>query len=628
MGIKSLPRDLKVALAICLVCLLGGFLAHRGAKDPWDGRLGRTIYGQEIPSSSVEKYATAFRFFLHSEAPGREKMRVPDWIDFGAWVGTLGFTLSALVLTLSAPFWVKAARGGARETDLPHGWKASRASWVLLIVSLLLATAIRVPVLGGSILWDEQDNHRRNFHGYLDWKEIGQPPKFIEAGWKESVWENRRGNNPHLYSLLAWTSNSLWREATGAPRSRSSMVATRVPSTIFGILSIASLWWMLNAVGLPRLAPAAALLAAAHPLCAEFSIQARAYGLTLFLTPISMVAAWRMLVRGRKRDFALFAVPMVASLLAFPGAIYGITALNFAVLGAMLIDWRKGDATAGARVARWTVMNVVSGVVFLSILAPAIPQMAAFMNNAFQSGVMPPFWYVISYNLFSTGMHIYFPREPFFDLSGPQPSAWAWLFGDFWRAWPVALWSLVVMPALFAIGWVGLFRTTRKGVFLVIAAMVLGGIGCVAHHALVTGYYIYAWYAIYSLPAILVVIAAGLRQIARWCAPGESLQGRRCAIAGGLTIAAAISMLAISHPLVRPNGWIIGEAKIFPRPVAAGWENPGPNLIPRQYFLRGSSMWVFYADGYHVLFNNFEEKKDAWKPHLDRTMAQWGQEPR
>lgn len=624
-----MPRDTRLALVISLVCLIGGFLAHRSAKDPWDGRIGRTIYTEGKPASSVEKYSQAFRFFTDSEAPGREKMKVSDWIDFGFWVGSLGFTLAALGFTLTLPLWVKACRGGAMETELPRGWKASRASWILLLVSIALATGIRVPALKGAILWDEQDNHRRNYHGYLDWAQPDQPPEFVEAGWKDSIWENRRGNNPHLYSLLSWTSNTVWRSATDAPRSRSSVLATRAPAAILGILSIASLWWMLNSLGLPRLAPAAALLAAVHPLCSEFSIQARAYCITLLLTPILLVAAWRMLARGKRRDFALFAVTMVLSLLAFPGALYGIATLNFAVLGAMIWQWRKGDAPALARVSRWTVMNVISGVVFLCVLAPGIPQMAAFMNNAFQSGVMPPFWYVISYNLFSTGMHFGFPREPFFSQMGAEsPSAWAWLFGEFWSAWPVALWSLVIMPALFAIGWFGLYRTSKGQVFLVIAAMVLGGILCVAHHALVTGYYIYAWYAIYSLPAILVVIAAGLRQIARWFAPGDAMQARRCAIAGGLTIAAAIYMLAISHPAIHPKGWTIGEAKIHPRPVAAGWGNPGPGLIPRTHFQRNRSLWVFYADGYHVLFEDYEAKETAWKPHIDRPLDQWGKEPR
>lgn len=628
MGIKSLPRDLRLALIICLVGLVSGFLGHRAAKDPWDGRLGRTIYSQGVPSGAVEKYSMAFRFFSDSEASGREKMRVSDWIDFGAWIGTLGFSAAALFLLLSAPIWIKACRGGGKESGLPNVWKATKSSWILLLVSLLLACAIRLPVLTGSILWDEQDNHRRNYHGYHDWSEPGQSPKFIEAGWKESIWENRRGNNPHLFSFLSWTSNAIWREAVGAPRGRSSLVATRAPAALFGILSIASLWWMLNAVGLPRLAPAAALLAAVHPLYAEFSIQARAYCITLFLTPILLVAGWRMLQRGWIRDFALFAGTMVASLLAFPGALYGIAAVNFAIVAAMLMDWRKGDASAGGRVARWAVMNVISGVLFLCILAPGIPQMAAFMNNAFQSGVMPPFWYIVSYNLFSTGMHFGFPREPFFHPSGPWPSAWGWLFGDFWYAWPVALLSLVVMPAIFVIGWIGLFRTSRAGVFLVIAAIVLGGIGCVAHHALVTGYYIYAWYAIYALPAILIVIAAGLRQIGRWFAPDDAATHRRCAIAGGLTIACSIYLLAISHPLVRPQGWNIGEVKIFPRPAAAGWDTPTPGLIPRQYFQRNRSTWVFYADGYHVLFHDFEDKKAEWKPKLDRPLEQWGQEPR
>lgn len=624
-----MSRDNRFAYVLCLVCLLGGFLAHRTANKPWEGRLGRTIYTEGKPASSIVKYSKAFHFFTDANAPERKKMRVSDWIDFGLWVGTLGFTLAALGFTLTVPLWVKACRGGAIETELPKAWQASRASWILLVISLALATAIRVPSIKGSILWDEQDNHRRNFHGHLDWREPGQPPQWKEAGWKDSIWENERGNNPHLYSLLSWTSNTTWRATTGAPRSRSSVIATRIPALVLGILSTLTIWWMLNAVGLQRLAPAAALLAAAHPLCAQFSKEARGYGLTLFLTPILMVAAWRMLERGRRRDFALFGASVVPSLLAFPGALYGIAFLNLAVAGSMAWSWlARGRIDARARLARWTVANTIAAVVFLAILAPAIPQMVSFMNNAFQRGVMPPFWYVVSYHLFSTGMHFSFPLDPYFNTTGPTPSAWKWLLGDYWQAWPVALWALVILPVVFAIGWFALFRTARRSWFLVVAAMVLGGICCVAHHALVTGFYIYAWYAIYSLTAILVVIAAGLRQIARWIAPGEEKQGLRCAIAGGLTIAAASYMLAISHPLIRPRGWKIGEVQIHPRPIANSWENPGPGLIPRQQFHRGRSLWVFYADGYHICFHDSDIHKDAWKIHMDRPLERWGEEPR
>lgn len=623
-----MPRDLRLALILCFACLLGGFLAHRSAKDPWDGRLGRMIYQENVPSSSPAKYAAAFHFFKDAKAPGREKMRVSDWIDFGFWIGSLGFTLAALGLAATAPWWVRMSRGGAREVALPGPWKASTASWIVLGVSVFVAIGLRAPALKGAILWDEQDNHRRNYHGYLDWREPGQPPKMMEAGWKESIWENERGNNPHLYSLLSWSSNSLWRAATGAPRARSSVIATRAPAFLLGILSIVSIWWMLNAAGLPRLAPAAALLAAAHPMAAEFTIQARAYCITLLLTPVLMVAAWRMLVRGRRRDFALFAGTMVPSLLAFPGALYGIAAVNFAVLGAMLLEWKKGDATARARVVRWTVMNVISGVVFLCVLAPAIPQMVSFMNNAFQSGIMPPFWYIVSYNLFSTGMHFGFPREPFFHPTGPWPSAWAWLAGDFWRAWPVALLSVVIMPVFFALGWFGLFRTARRSWFMIVAAVVLGGIGCVAHHALVTGYYIYAWYAIYSLPAILVVIAAGIRHLASMFVPGAPDTARHCAIAGTLSAALAVYLVAISHPWFRPRGWKTEFVAIHPRPNAAAWGDRREGLIPRQLFQRNLSLWVFYADGYHIWFRDYEANKEAWQVHLDRPLDDWGKEPR
>ena len=613
-------------MGVCLVLTVVSWVVLRSLDAPWSGRTGKLIFGEARGKLGIfDHYAGVLRCFFDSAAKCREKFRAEDWITVGCWVGTLGFMLAGVVATLSAPVWVRWCRHPDCPPELvPSGWKASRVSIVILVGALALASAIRLPTLGGGLLWDEQDNHRRNFHGYHEVTAPDAAPKWVEATWKHALWENRRGNNPMFYSGCAWASNALWRAVTGAPREQFSVVATRLPAALCGILSIATLWWLLNVVGLPRVAPVAALLSAVHPLCAEFSMEARAYGMTLFFVPLMLGAGWRMLKACRARDSVMFGISQVIILLGFPGGFYGIAAVNLAMAGLLVWQWRQRLPTATARLGRWTLTNTVSGVLLFCLLAPNIPQMVSFMNNSFQDGVMPPFWYVVSYNLFATGMHFQFPRETFFAPEGPWPSAWAWLFGDYWRAWPVALWALVVVPVLGVAGVVRWIRSADRTFTVLALALLAGGGLCVAHHALITGYYIYAWYAIYILPVLLAALATG----ALWLVRADTDEKQRASAwrAAGVVVLMVCWMLGISHPMVRRTGWVTESVAIHPRPVKPNY-HPEPGMIGCSTFVRGQSLWVVYEDGYHALLTGAVDHEDEWQAYLKRPRARFGSFP-
>lgn len=621
-------RDVVVAVVVCLMLALVAMVILRTMDAPWSGRTGKLVFGgSRDKMGCLGRYAGVLGCYFDSAAACREKFRVSDWIVLGRWVGVFGLALAGLVAAITAPIWVRWCRlpqGEAKAATVVSGWSAQRWSWMVMLGALLLAAAIRLPTIGGGLLWDEQDNHRRNYHGYLDFKSPEQAPKWVEVTWQQALWEDERGNNPMLYSLCAWSSNAVWRAVTGAPREQFSTVATRLPAAVTGLLSLVTLWWMLNAVGLPRIAPWAALLAAAHPMSAEFTKEARGYGFTLCFMPVFLGAGWRMLKYTRRRDCVLFGGALVIILWSFPGAFYGVATVNLTLLGMLLWQWRSGDTLAIRRIGRWTMTNSVAAVGLFALITPDLPQMTTWMNNGFQTGIMPPFWYVVSYNLFATGMHFQFPRDSFFAPHGPWPSAWAWLFGDFWRAWPVALWAMVVMPVLGIFGMVKLFRATDKSLPILMLATVAGGVACIAHHALFTGCYIYAWYAVYALPVVIIAVAAGLVGMveSKNARPGV----RTGVMSGFLVAAAACWLLGISHPAVRPGGWKTDQVHIHPRPVKTDLI-PEPGMIGRQTFSRGHGLWVIYADGYHVLFENHAENAAAWKPIIERSESRRGSFP-
>ena len=610
-------RVVRRAVVVCLGVVAGAVLCGSLVEKPWQGSHGQVILaGQPEHTGSVAKRLATLRFYVDRQAPGREKFQTRDWVRTGLLVGSWFAAGVGLTAALTARWWARWSLGPPAPAEVPSGWQAPLWSRLVLCVAVAGAGAIRLPPLAGNILWDEQDNLRRNFHGYYQFQSPAAQPKWVEATLMDALWENERGNNPHLLSVLSHTGLAVWRALTGEPRERYDRVVLRWPSAVFGLLSLVSLWWMLNAAGLPRLAPWAVVLAAAHPLWAEFTFQARGYGLSLFLTPIVLGMGWRMVKFGRWRDGVWFGVAEFASLMAFPGSLYCIATLNLALAVMIGWAWRKGDSGARARFWRWVVVNTAAATAFGWLMAPAFPQMATYMNNGFQHGVMPPFWYVVSYNLFATGMHFEFPRDPFFNTDRSAPSVLLWLSGDFWRAWPVALWSMVVFPAAVVAGFVRWARQADRSFTLLVLMTLAAGALCIAHHALFTGCYIYSWYAIYTLPVLVAAAAHGIT----W--PLD-----RRGWAGAVVAAAAVGVLAISHPWARHGGWQTQHCRIHPRPVvAAAWGAP-EGCIRRVEFQRGRALWVNYEDGFQFALRDYASQPQAWAGLLDRPLSAYGRKP-
>lgn len=613
-------RILHVTLA-CLAIALAAMMVFRALPKPWEGSTGRAVYGEtSARDTGAEKWMGALNVISGKVAPARE-LRTGDWVTLGLWFGALGFAAIFVILGASAFLWLPASRPppGAIGVDLPGGWNVQRWSMLVLLAALALAGGIRWPWLDRQILWDEQDNLRRNFHGYYQWTDPGAEPEWIGAGPRDAFWENRRGNNPHLFSILSWSSNEAWRKITGSPRERYSITATRMPSAVFGWLAIIALWWALNAVGLPRAAPIAALLAAVHPLWSEYAIQARGYALTLCFVPMMLAFAWRFLMGGRWRDMAGMAASSLVLLISYPGSLYFVGVIQACAIAIALADVRKDRGKARQLSVRWLIANTITAAVFLWLMAPILPQTAAVMENSFQRGNMPAHWFLLAHNLYATGLHFQFDQAVFFGEDPAAPGALAWLAGDFFRMPGLALWSLLVFPLMVGAGLWSWWKSNAR-LWLGLAVPALGsGMLCAGHNALVTGCYIYPWYMIFTLPVFLAAFAAGLDLVAARIAPNRAATPRTLIVGA----AATVCWLLFSHPFVRPHGWQSLYAQVNPRPSLPRWPDPH-DTIGKVDFTRGHALWVNYADGYQINVPAYTESPEKWQAVLARPVARYG----
>ena len=553
-----------------LLAALVAFLVFREIQRPWEGPVGRTIYGEETKRDEAgEKWHGAFQVMATKGASAFRAMDTDAWRVVGLWTGGIVCAGGLFLLGLSAHLWQRWTRRlGNSASPEPDSPAPDRRAWLWLLLALVVAGTIRAPYLDDALLWDEQDNLRRNYHGTLRWENPEEAPVWQPAGADDAFWENRRGNNPHLHSLLAWTSNKIWARMTDAAPERYNIVAIRLPAFLGGLAGIAALWWCLRVVGLGNGAGPAALLAAVHPLWSQYGIESRGYGLALLFTPLILGFAWRFLRRAAWPDAAALSACSLLLLAAYPGALYFVVIMQALVL--LLAVLRKDGPGRLAAATRWLVANATAGLFFVWIMAPILPQTAAVMENGFQRGSMPAYWFVMAHHLYATGMQLHYAPLVFFNESPDAPTAFAWITGDYWRMWPLAGWSLLVFPVLVLAGLWRWWRTGHRVFCLLALASFAAGVACAGHHALVTGCFIYPWYMIFMLPALLAACAAGVdAALQAW--KGGSLSR-------GLSFAAvAIFWVGISHPAIAHGRWKSRHAECAARPGFA----IGPGGRPR-----------------------------------------------
>jgi hypothetical protein len=611
------------ATLACLAVALIAFLILREMDTPWSGKLGRTIYGVAEPGQLGygEKYQRLFEVFAKVEDPSRAKLKVRDWGRIGMRLSSTFILVVALVGAATAWWWGRWLSGPPTGPGAIAP-KMDRRAWLILGLLLVFGAALRWPAAWQHPTYDEQDNMRRNYHGFHDFREPGKAPEWVEAGFADAVWENERVNNPYLFSLLSQVSQSAWRFFTGTPRERTNLAAMRFPSLLFGWLAIATLFWFVRQIGLARLAPWAAALMAVHALALHHSVEARGYGLNLFMGSLFLGLAWRALQIGRTRDWQAFGMVVFLCVFSYPGSLYLVATINLFIAATLLWRWRKqADPRAMTALARCAVANGAAGLLYLWIITPAIPQAMSEFHEKFPQGNLGFSWVLGATVTYATGlMPIY--TQVFAPPEWPGPTHVQWFFTHFPKMWPICLLAILTL-ILFVSGWIRLWKTGRFRTGYLIAAAASGVI-MVSHHYLFTGLSLYYWYIIYILPTVLLVWAAGIGSLADKI--GGKPHGRDTIIGSMITAGICLWMLVISYQWPGLGRWDDGITYIVREPPGGKWAAKSDPIRTGE-IQRGSSLWINTADGYLFRIRDFEENPSAWESVRFRPSSGWGKLP-
>ncbi len=592
-GTPTTPDPLPTRLAVLLAVLAAAFLGFAWEADaPWEGEaLKQVARALDLPKTDVPRET-----FHDLEKLGGLPLGVDAYQQIGLWYAAvaIGFVLG--LAALSSRWWVplvrRRPRTGPETPPTPAAtptFLPGLSGWLGLGAILLLAIGLRAPHLDRALYFDEQDNLRRNFHGHLEVRPDGREA-WREAGIREALWENRLGNNPVFLSVACQASLKLWRALTGADRQRFDIVALRLPVLIAGIASIAALWWLLQLWGLRFAALFGGLLAAVHPMHIDYSLQARGYALVLLFVPLALGFAWQALKRDRWRDWFGLAFSVFFCLWSYAGSVYFALALNAGLLGWLAWRWiRSRDPGRLGPVARLLSVNSVTGLLYLFLIAPHLPQVSYHFRQVFEMIPLQGFWIFYAWSHYSTGTSFPTP-EDIYALRTDAATLPEVLFGRFAPAEPVlAALQWLVIPGLIIAGVAWLVTRARTAPRFTGIAFILG-LGFLAPvlalgHQQFTSLYFYYWYLSFSLPVVIAAIAIGFQRLTL---PLLSRPGTVPRVIAGV---AAAAFFALFLWQVTPGGDRPGRVRQHPEwPV----NDRGEAVVE---FRRGTSHWIATRDG-------------------------------
>ncbi|NOX99977.1 MAG: hypothetical protein GXP30_09640, partial [Verrucomicrobia bacterium] len=241
-----------------------------------------------------------------------------------------------------------------------------------------------------------------------------------------------------------------------------------------GLASIVSLWFLLQLWGLRTGALLAAALAAIHPMHIDYSLQARGYALVLLFVPLAVAFAWLALRDNRWRSWFGLAFSVFFCLWSYAGSVYFALALNAGLLVFLLWRWwRSKDAGLVGPISRMMVVNAVTGLLYVFLIFPHLPQVSYHFRQVFEMIPLESFWVFYAWSHYSTGTN--FPSgQDIRDLRADTATLQEVLLQRFATAEPIlAVMQWLLIPTLMAVGFFWLWRRSQKQ-GLSPAAMVLG----------------------------------------------------------------------------------------------------------------------------------------------------------
>ena len=257
---------------------------------------------------------------------------------------------------------------------------------------MIISGIANAPRLSHSLWGDEEYSMKRLVAGQT--VERGEDGKmhFEDRSWVTTLWSYRKTTNHIGYTVVARLFHEvMFRPGTGPTDPMFSELATRLPVFIAGLLSIAALAWAGCVWGWHRGLPLALVMYAAHPWFVRFGSDARGYGFVLLLVPLLIGVLGRAWQTGRWRWWIALGLAQFYLLWTYMGAVHFVAMLNLAGAGLIFCD-RSRAPDRVVFLARLAVANVISAMLFIPLIAPCMPQLAAFAATKPLQGVVDFDW--------------------------------------------------------------------------------------------------------------------------------------------------------------------------------------------------------------------------------------------
>ncbi len=523
LGLSALNRKRILVAAVLAFLVILGCVVLRNVPKPWEGR--------------APKYLEAVREGHRKGLPTEYFAQVYLWKAGVVNVGLLGFLL------VTSPVWVRWLDGAESERvgRRVEGGRVSGRSWLAFGLAMTVFLALRLPMMERPLLFDEQDNLRRSFHGYVDVTEGGET--WVGVSWLDTFFENRYGNNPALYGVAARLSMDSWRAMTGGAPDTFSLWMMRLPSLLSGVLLMLLVWRFIHSLGSPAAAVIAVFLIGLHPLAIDYHTQARGYGFVMLFATLASACAYQAVQQHGWRPWIGYGASQVAMLWSNEGSVYFALALN-SLLGAHLVvaRWRRGDE--GASLARFALVTLVSGMLFLQVMLPVMVQAKTYLESRFERSHLDASWAFTIVSGYGSGHSL--PPADWWHGSDPAERDIAAFFTQHYLPeHPLgAALALGFLPLLVGTAVVRLARRDHMAL-LVLGAGLVAPVLAFLHQRLFAGLWLYYWYLIYLLPFLCILAALGLATIG---------SGRRAVAPAGIVAFLVFFALAVETPWPMPPG--------------------------------------------------------------------------
>ncbi len=426
-------------------------------------------------------------------------LRVKDFIVIGLWWGALANAVITALLLATFRWWSRSiASGSAVASWLTASTKDRRLWCVSIAGAMILCAVLCWPRMSLSLWGDEGYSMRQVIVGNYKQLDDGTV-ELRRLTFEENLWTYKGPNNHFLFTIPARVAHDIWYHWFYLEELEFNEFALRIPAFIAGLLAIPALALLLARMGFPLAGVLAAYFAAIHPWFVKYTTEARGYSMVLLFAALSCYCLLEALRTSRLRWWLGFSLCNFCIMYAYPAAFYLAGSLGVAGCVMILLDrgWSTG---AWHQAVRLLFSSAVAAMLYIQLVAPAVPQMLLWLQRDRARGVQDFEWIRDFWAYLTTGM-------AWDEWARDNPVAHT--VQDLQTVQPILYgFVLFAIPALALLGLARMCLSSHNNAAIAaafIAAPVLG-----LWQAAVTGNMLYVWYLIYALPALIAFIALAL----------------------------------------------------------------------------------------------------------------------